>query len=110
MECLLPDCSDYGGNSPLHLAAQHGFTQTIKLLMNVHPSLLNAENNDGVSRCYLPLLGIIPFSALSVRGQYQLLFIYYYVITPNMLTVYVNNAKNREVNVLQAKARLTSEI
>ncbi|XP_067937182.1 transient receptor potential cation channel subfamily A member 1-like isoform X2 [Watersipora subatra] len=38
---------DHGGNTPLHLASKQSYTQTIKLLLNVHPSLLNAENHDG---------------------------------------------------------------
>jgi len=37
---------DYKGNSPLHLAAQGGFTNTMKILLNVHSSLLKAQNND----------------------------------------------------------------
>ena len=43
------NCRDHYGNSPLHLAAQNGYTQTIKSLLGVHSHILNNKNSDGVS-------------------------------------------------------------
>ena len=51
-------CRDHYGNSPLHLAAQNGYTQTIKSLLGVHSHILNNMNADGVciplSELYYP--------------------------------------------------------
>ena len=49
MLTLKNDCRDHYGNSPLHLAAQNGYTQTIKSLLGVHSHILNNKNSDGVS-------------------------------------------------------------
>ena len=37
------------GNTPLHLAAENGYTQTMKLLLGSHFHILNAGNKEGVS-------------------------------------------------------------
>ena len=49
MFTLKNDYRDHYGNSPLHLAAQNGYTQTIKSLLGVHSHILNNKNSDGVS-------------------------------------------------------------
>ena len=49
MFTLKNDCRDHYGNSPLHLAAENGYTQTIKSLLGVHSHILNNKNSEGVS-------------------------------------------------------------
>lgn len=41
-------------NSPLHLAASNGYTRSMKLLLTVHPNLLDCVNKHKVSVLSLP--------------------------------------------------------
>ena len=44
------DFRDNCGDTPLHLAAENGFSQTMKVLLGLHPHLLNAANKSGVRK------------------------------------------------------------
>lgn len=39
------------GRSPLHLAAENGYTQTIKMLLSFHTNLLDQTCKKGVNCC-----------------------------------------------------------
>jgi len=44
---------DHDGRTPLHLSAQNGHRDTMKLILNVHSHLLDQTDKDGVSSLYL---------------------------------------------------------
>jgi len=43
-------CRDHDDNSPLHMAVMHGYTRSMRSILNVHGNLLDAPNKYGVIR------------------------------------------------------------
>jgi ankyrin repeat protein len=46
---IVLECRDMNGNTPLHLAAASGYSQTMTAILNIHGHLLDVPNKRLVS-------------------------------------------------------------
>ena len=74
-------CRDYDDNSPLHMAVIHGYTRSIRSILNVHANLLDAPNQYGVRRIYIvKIINRAPEADLEGGVHPPLKFVKAYVI------------------------------